>query len=114
QAAVAAALPIARDSGFYDELRAGYAARLALLAGGLRDLGATVFEPRGTYFLTALHPHWTAQTLVEGAGVAVIPGEAFYDRHAAPRGLLRVAFCKSADDIHLALERLERHGRGQS
>lgn len=109
QSAVAAALPVARQEGFYDTLRAGYAARLSLLAGGLRDLGATVFQPRGTYFLTALHPDWTAGTLVEQAGVAVIPGEAFYARHAAPSGLLRVAFCKSTDDIHLALERLERH-----
>ncbi|GGR64875.1 aminotransferase [Deinococcus seoulensis] len=114
QAAVAAALPVARQEGFYDALRREYAARRDLLAGGLRALGAAVFEPRGTYFLTALHPDWTAESLVEGAGVAVIPGEAFYARHAAPAGLLRAAFCKSTDDIHLALERLERHQRRRS
>ncbi|WP_412027289.1 pyridoxal phosphate-dependent aminotransferase [Deinococcus yunweiensis] len=106
QAAVAAALPVARESGFYAGLREEYAERMALLAGGLRDAGATVFTPRGTYFLTALHPTWHAETLVEHAGVAVIPGEAFYARHAAPTGLLRVAFCKSRDEIARALERL--------
>ncbi|MFC3833831.1 MULTISPECIES: pyridoxal phosphate-dependent aminotransferase [Deinococcus] len=106
QAAVALSLPVARDSGFYAGLREEYAGRMALLAGGLRDLGATVYEPRGTYFLTALRPGWSAESLVERAGVAVIPGEAFYAQHAAPPGLLRVAFCKSRDDIGRALERL--------
>ncbi|THF85261.1 aminotransferase class I/II-fold pyridoxal phosphate-dependent enzyme [Deinococcus sp. KSM4-11] len=106
QAAVAAALPQARAEDFYAGLRAEYGARMNLLAGGLRDLGATVFTPRGTYFLTALHPQWSAELLVERAGVAVIPGEAFYAQHAVPPGLLRVAFCKSRDDIGRALDRL--------
>ncbi|MXV19089.1 pyridoxal phosphate-dependent aminotransferase [Deinococcus xianganensis] len=110
QAAVAAALPVARESGFYAGLRAGYAARMTRLASGLRDLGATVFEPRGTYFLTALHPDWTADSLLD-AGVAVIPGEAFYARHAAPAGLTRWAFCKSDAEIELALTRLAAHAR---
>ncbi|QFP78144.1 pyridoxal phosphate-dependent aminotransferase [Deinococcus sp. AJ005] len=105
QAAVASALPLARAEGFYEGLRAEYSARQTLLADGLRGLGANVFMPRGTYFLTALHPEWSAETLVE-RGVAVIPGEAFYWQHPAPQGLLRVAFCKSRDEITRALERL--------
>ncbi|MDB5045907.1 MAG: aminotransferase [Deinococcus sp.] len=106
QVAVAAALQVARDSGFYAGLRAGYGQRMGLLASGLRELGATVFVPSGTYFLTARHPHWTAETLVREAGVAVIPGAAFYAQHAAPNGLLRLAFCKSRSEIERALERL--------
>lgn len=106
QAAVAAALPVARAAGFYEELRQGYAGRMQRLAAGLRELGAAVFEPRGTYFLTALHPSWTAETLVHEAGVAVIPGEAFYAQRAAPVGLTRWAFCKSDAEIDLALTRL--------
>ncbi len=105
QAAVAAALPLARAEGFYAGLRAEYRARQDLLAGGLRGLGATVFMPQGTYFLTAIHPEWRAEALVE-RGVAVIPGEAFYAQHPAPEGLLRVAFCKSRAEILQALERL--------
>ncbi|PNY81265.1 pyridoxal phosphate-dependent aminotransferase [Deinococcus koreensis] len=108
QAAVATALPLARTEGFYEGLRQEYAGRMALLAGGLRDLGATVFTPSGTYFLTALHPEWKAEELVEHAGVAVIPGEAFYARHVAPPGLLRLAFCKSRVEIETALGRLQR------
>ncbi|CAM3568414.1 pyridoxal phosphate-dependent aminotransferase [Deinococcus frigens] len=105
QAAVALALPLARAEGFYQDLRAEYSARRGLLAGGLRDLGAAVFMPQGTYFLTAIHPEWRAESLVE-RGVAVIPGEAFYWQHPAPEGLLRVAFCKSRDEIARALQRL--------
>lgn len=103
QAAVAAALPLARAEGYYEGLRAEYRARQTLLADGLRELGATVFLPQGTYFLTAVHPEWRAETLVQ-RGVAVIPGEAFYALHPAPEGLLRVAFCKSRDEIARALE----------
>jgi N-succinyldiaminopimelate aminotransferase len=106
---VAAALPVARESGFYAGLRAGYGQRMELLASGLRELGATVFLPSGTYFLTARHPHWTAESLVKEAGVAVIPGAAFYAQHAAPEGLLRFAFCKSRSEIERALESLSRN-----
>jgi N-succinyldiaminopimelate aminotransferase len=105
QAAVAAALPLARTEGFYEGLRTEYRARQALLAEGLRELGVTVFTPQGTYFLTATHPEWRAEELVE-RGVALIPGEAFYWQHPAPGGLLRIAFCKSRDEITRALERL--------
>ncbi|WP_189073787.1 pyridoxal phosphate-dependent aminotransferase [Deinococcus sedimenti] len=107
QAAVAAALPAARESGFYAGLRETYGARMTRLAAGLRALGATVFEPRGTYFLTALHPTWTAEGLID-SGVAVIPGEAFYAQHAAPAGLTRWAFCKSDADLDVALARLSQ------
>lgn len=112
QAAVAHALPLARSEGFYEKLRAEYSGRKNMLMGGLRALGATVFEPRGTYFLTALHPGWQAETLVKQAGVAVIPGDAFYAQHPAPPGLLRVAFCKSRTEIEQALERLQAQPAG--
>lgn len=114
QVAVAAALPIARQEGFYEGLRAEYGERMRLLAQGLRGLGATVFEPRGTYFLTARRPGWWAETLVGEVGVAVIPSEAFYLHHPAPEGLLRLAFCKSRPELAEALGRLERFVRAEA
>ncbi|TDE86951.1 pyridoxal phosphate-dependent aminotransferase [Deinococcus sp. S9] len=108
QAAVAAALPIARETGFYAGLREAYAARLDLLAGGLRELGATVFRPSGTYFLMTCRPGWEAETLVKRAGVAMIPAEAFAANEAPPPGLLRLAFCKSRAELEEALVRLAR------
>ncbi len=109
QAAVAAALPLARERDFYGELRAAYGARMRLLASGLRALGLEVQVPGGTYFLTALAPGVDARRLVEEGGVAVIPGDAFYAQGAAPEGLVRLAFCKPQEEILRALERLEAY-----
>ena len=108
QAAVAAALPLARGFGFYEQLRGRYGERMRLLAAGLRSLGLSVQEPGGTYFLTALAPGLDTLALVE-RGVAVIPGSAFYAQGAAPAGLIRLAFCKPQAEIERALERLETY-----
>ena len=107
QSAVAAALPIAREGGFYGDLRRSYGARMRLLASGLRSLGLEVQQPGGSYFLTALAPGLDTQHLVEHGGVAVIPGSAFYAAGSAPEGLIRLAFCKPSVDLLRALERLE-------
>jgi len=109
QAAVAEALPIARKEGFYQQLRESYAQRKDLLEQGLRSLGLKTFSPAGTYFLTALLPNLSAETLVRDAGVAVIPGSAFYAQNPAPAGLFRFAFCKTAAEIEQALERLQSY-----
>lgn len=108
QAAVAEALGTARQSGFYDELRASYRRRMQLLAAGLRDLGANAFTPQGTYFLTARLPGVDAERLVTEGGVAVIPLDAFYRTQPAPPEMLRLAFCKSQLEIEEALVRLGR------
>lgn len=112
QSAVAAALPLARGGGFYEDLRRSYGARMRLLASGLRSLGLEVQQPGGSYFLTALAPGLDTLHMVEHGGVAVIPGSAFYPEDtapegAAPEGLIRLAFCKPPGEILRALERLE-------
>ncbi|MGY2895753.1 pyridoxal phosphate-dependent aminotransferase [Deinococcus sp. UYEF24] len=109
QSAVAAALPIARQTGFYEDLRGSYGARMRLLASGLRSLGLEVQQPGGSYFLTALAPGLDPRHLVEYGGLAVIPGSAFYAERAAPDGLIRLAFCKPPGEILRALERLESY-----
>jgi len=113
QVAVAAALPIARQTGFYEGLRKGYAARLEFLAHGLRELGVQVHEPGGTYFLIAHRPGWEAETLVTQAGVAVIPGYAFMAAQPTSEGLFRLAFCKSLPELEEALARLGRFHLGE-
>lgn len=107
QAAVAEALPIARQEGLYQQLRERYGRRKDLLLQGLRSLGLKTFSPAGTYFLTALLPELDAETLVREGGVAIIPGSAFYIQNPAPKGLFRFAFCKTTEEIQQALERLE-------
>ena len=106
QSAVASALGEARSSGFYDALRASYRNRMQTLAAGLTALGAEVFTPQGTYFLTVRLPGVDAEELVIKGGLAVIPLTAFYRQHPAPAGVLRFAFCKSEAEIDEALRRL--------
>jgi len=109
QAAVAEALPVARQEGFYEELRESYGRRKDLLEQGLKSLGIQTFSPAGTYFLTAKMPGLDAETLVREAKLAIIPGSAFYAKSSAPEGLFRFAFCKTSDEIGLAIERLQQY-----
>ncbi|ETN88442.1 aminotransferase [Thermus sp. NMX2.A1] len=105
QAGVAEALRLARKEGFYEALREGYRKRRDLLLSGLRSMGLKAYEPEGTYFLMAELPGFDAFQLVEAARVALIPASAFY-REDPPPGLFRFAFCKSEEEISLALDRL--------
>lgn len=105
QAGVAEALRLARKEGFYEALREGYRKRRDLLLSGLRSMGLKAYEPEGTYFLMAELPGFDAFRLVEEARVALIPASAFY-REDPPKDLFRFAFCKSEEELSLALERL--------
>lgn len=109
QAAVAEALLIARKEGFYQHLRESYALRKDLLEQGLRSLGLKTFPSAGTYFLTAILPELEPEDLVQKARVAIIPGSAFYIHNPAPKGLFRLAFCKTAAEIEQAVERLRAY-----
>ena len=85
------------------------------LAAGLRDLGFTVLPTAGTYFLNAdAAPigHADARELClrlpEEAGVAAIPVSAFSAQPDRLGSLVRFAFCKRADVLDEALDRLQR------
>ncbi|GLV46959.1 aminotransferase [Thermus sp. LT1-2-5] len=107
QAGVAEALRVARREGYYEALRESYRRRRDLLWEGLRALGLRVYLPEGTYFLMAELFGWEAFALLEAARVALIPASAFY-REDPPPYLFRFAFCKSEEELILALERLGR------
>ncbi|TBH21505.1 pyridoxal phosphate-dependent aminotransferase [Thermus thermamylovorans] len=105
QAGVAEALRVARKEGFYEALREDYRRRRDLLLSGLRSMGLKAYGPEGTYFLMAELPGWDPFALLEAARVALIPASAFY-REDPPPFLFRFAFCKSEEELYLALERL--------
>ena len=85
------------------------------LAAGLRDLGFAVLPTAGTYFLNAdAAPigHADARELClrlpEEAGVAAIPVSAFSAQPDRLGSLVRFAFCKRAEVLDDALDRLQR------
>jgi N-succinyldiaminopimelate aminotransferase len=81
---------------------------------GLREVGFDVFEPAGTYFVTAdVRPlGWRdgvefCRDLPHKAGVVAIPHQVFYDDVEAGRPLVRFAFCKRDEVLDEALTRLQ-------
>ncbi|MBM4390808.1 MAG: aminotransferase class I/II-fold pyridoxal phosphate-dependent enzyme [Deltaproteobacteria bacterium] len=103
---------------YYDDLLAGYRARLGQLAGGLEAAGLEVYRPEGTYFIAAGIERFGrddvafVKHLVEHVGIAAIPPSVFYDRPAFGRDWVRFAFCKKESTIAAALERLPRLVQG--
>ncbi|HEX9203757.1 MAG TPA: methionine aminotransferase [Vicinamibacteria bacterium] len=113
QHAMAAAL--GTGDAYYDHLRADYRTRRDRLCDGLSEAGFGVRKPEGTYFALAdIRPlGWDddlafCRALPARVGVAAIPVSAFYDGPAAPRHLVRFAFCKKDATLEEGLRRLKR------
>jgi N-succinyldiaminopimelate aminotransferase len=110
----AIALGLGLPDAYYDGLRGSLRAKRDRLCAGLREVGFEVFEPAGTYFVTAdVRPlGYTdgvefCRDLPHRAGVVAIPHQVFYDDVEAGRPLVRFAFCKRDDVLDEALDRLQ-------
>ena len=113
QHAMAAAL--GTSDAYYEHLRADYRSRRDRLCDGLGEAGFGVRKPEGTYFALAdIRPlGWDddvafCRALPATVGVAAIPVSAFYDGPAAPRHLVRFAFCKQDATLEEGLRRLRK------
>jgi N-succinyldiaminopimelate aminotransferase len=111
QPAVALGLGLGDD--YFDGLRDSLQERRDHLCEGLRAIGFDVFDPRGTYFVTTdVRPLGYddgvtfCRELPHRVGVVAIPEAVFYDDAEAGRPLVRFAFCKRAEVIDEALDRL--------
>jgi aspartate/methionine/tyrosine aminotransferase len=113
QEAAADAITIARETGYFDGLRAAYTARRALLTGILHEAGLPTLPVQGAYFLLAdltglpfEDDNAFCRHLISAVGVAAIPPSAFYaDPRTAPR-LARFCFAKRDETMRAAAERL--------
>jgi N-succinyldiaminopimelate aminotransferase len=113
QYAVAEALALPDE--YYARLRDDLRTQRDLFTSGLRDIGFVVYEPQGTYFVTADIRGLGEQdgvefcrTLPERAGVVAIPSAVFYDHKEMARSHVRFAFCKRPEVLTEALARLSR------
>ncbi len=115
QVAMAEAIPIARENGYYDTLVADYRTRRDTLRDILQRSGLPVETVAGSYFLMASFAHLDFATdvdfcrhLISQVGVTPIPPSAFYlDSETAPK-LVRFCFAKSLTTLTEAGERLGR------
>jgi N-succinyldiaminopimelate aminotransferase len=113
QPAIATGLRL--PDSYFEELRAGLRGKRDRLVGGLRSVGFEVYEPQGTYFVTAdVRPLGYddgvefCRDLPHKAGVVAIPHQVFYDDVEAGRPLVRFAFCKRDEVLDEAVSRLGR------
>jgi N-succinyldiaminopimelate aminotransferase len=117
QYAVARAFDL--PDSYYTDMAADLKAKRDLMAAGLREIGFEVYQPDGTYFITAdIAPLGEpdamefCRALPDRAGVVAIPSAVFYDDHPeAGRTLVRFAFCKRPEVLKEALGRLSALAR---
>jgi N-succinyldiaminopimelate aminotransferase len=111
----AIALALGLPDEYFARVTAGLQAKRDRLCEGLAQAGLTVFEPAGTYFVTAdIRPLGFTDgrafclELPERVGVVAVPTVVFYDDEEAGRPLVRFAFCKRDSVIDEAAARLAR------
>ena len=94
---------------FVQAMHAEYNKRRQLVVSSLNEMGLDCFEPKGAFYAfpsvkkTGLDDETFAERLINEEKVAVIPGSAF---GAGGAGHVRIAYCKSYEQIELALERI--------
>jgi aminotransferase len=114
QAAAAAALDLPDD--YYAGLRRGYAERRDLLCDALAAAGFAANRPRGAYYIMADFSAFGfpgddtafARHLIEGIGVAPVPGSSFFRDPADGRSIVRFCFPKRHETLREAGDRLRR------
>jgi aminotransferase len=113
QMGVARGLELLADD-FYESLRAEYQKKREKFCAALETAKISPFAPQGAYYVladTERLPGRTAKervmALLERAGVASVPGSAFYRGEEGDK-LARFCFAKTEKDLDEACRRLER------
>jgi len=111
----AAAVALSLPDSYYTGLKQAYEERRDLLLPALRGAGFGTFVPRGAYYVMTDISGFGfsddvtfARFLVEGGGVAAVPGSSFYSDPAAGRQRLRFHFARRRETLLAAADRLGR------
>lgn len=101
---------------YYAEMRADYATKRAMLCDALDAAGLPAIRPEGAYYvladvrrLDAASARDASQQILERAGVATVPGTAFYSGSGGD-GLVRLCFAKEEAELEEACRRLRGLG----
>lgn len=97
---------------FFEDMRADYARKRAVLCDALDAAGLDPIVPQGSYYtladtarLGAPDARAAARVLLERTGVAAVPGTAFY-ADGGGEGLLRFCYAKADEELEEAARRL--------
>ncbi|MEM9803544.1 MAG: aminotransferase class I/II-fold pyridoxal phosphate-dependent enzyme, partial [Planctomycetota bacterium] len=103
------------DDAFFEDMRRDYAAKREMTIAALRDARLDPIVPEGAYYVLAdvsgmgeATARDAAMRLVHEAGVASVPGSAFFSGTAGEtgEGLVRFCFAKEMDVLAEACDRL--------
>ena len=115
----AVAFGLGKDHAYYHALAGDLERKRDRLVAGLKEIGFTVIDCQGTYFITAdIRPldlgeddFEACRRLTLEAGVTAIPVSAFYGAHA-PSYFIRFCFSKKDEVLDAAIERLAAFAKG--
>jgi aminotransferase len=113
QYAALAALEIGEP--FVKEMHAEYDRRRKFVVSSLNEMGLDCFEPKGAFYAfpsvdaTGLNGDDFAEKLILEQEIAVIPGSAF---GKGGENHVRIAYCKSYEQLEIALERMRKFVNG--
>jgi len=109
----AGATALGLPASYYQNLAAAYGARRDRLIPTLEAAGFRCFRPRGAYYvMTDISAFGFADDvsfvkyLVQEIGVAAVPGSSFYNNPRDGAQQVRFAFCKRAETLDAAAEKL--------
>ncbi len=107
----AAVVGLEFEDAYYEELRAHYTHMKELFVGGLRQLGFTITEPQGAYYVLMDVSEYGVKDdvafcewMAEHVGVAAVPGSSFFREDV--HHLVRFHFAKKDETLLEALKRL--------
>ncbi|HVD60854.1 MAG TPA: aminotransferase class I/II-fold pyridoxal phosphate-dependent enzyme [Gemmatimonadaceae bacterium] len=109
----AAAVGMAFDADYYNHIALDYRARRDLMVAALNEGGFKFSAPEGAYYiltdfseLSDLRGLEFALWLAKEVGVATVPGTSFYSKPKMGETVTRFAFCKKAETLERAAERI--------
>jgi len=102
-------------SSYYERLASNYRARRDRLVPALVAAGFHCYPPQGAYYvITDIRAFGFADDvaftkyLIQEIGIAAVPGSSFYNHPQDGAQQVRFAFCKRAETLDQAAERLKR------
>jgi aspartate/methionine/tyrosine aminotransferase len=109
----AVAYGLGKEDGYYERMRADFAASREWLVGALSDAGFVTLPAEGTYFLSvdlaasgiAADDVTFCERAVREAGVAAIPVSAFYEAYPVTN-VIRLCFAKQPETLARGTEAL--------
>jgi aminotransferase len=103
------------EQSYYRQLASEYTKKRDFFFSALIEIGFKAYKPQGAYYIMTDVSDWGyiddvafALKLVKEAGVATVPGSAFYSQPDSGKSKVRFCFPKKIETLEAAVENLSR------